>query len=484
MYLNREHTNYKNHYMKKTNFPQKIIIYLLLTFSIQISYGQSVSYSVSGQPDTYSFQIDSLTTSDSDAYYSHFWWFGDNGFCFTEKPNYVYQDWASDGSVTRHLFTAPTENYGTGGPPPMADTIIPTSGAYPIQNVLQQGEFIKLQRYRNAVIDDTLYLIITYSAPNNINFPVAGELTLTIDPTTDIISSYAGSHHEFLPNGEQYTQSKLIRFTNLLKDEERSVLIPIIVNDHAEEIVKFRVDMKYSGEEIPPPNQGVNYDVIQVLVADSHDPNKMIEYSKAKDNCNFGGEAIIYTVEFQNDGDTTTQFIRITSFLDEKLDMNSIRNITSPKEYGGVPIQEKTLIGHNQSGTGAIYQIDKAKHTITFEFHDLILRSTQDERCHNLDRTRSNVVFTINMKPNYQFGPPVVSVSSIVFDQNDPIITDSVFTTCLKPNSSGGFYPQESSTLIAKIKKHWIIYSLISLSIIFILILLLRKKRNIKHKTP
>lgn len=446
--------------MKKNNFHQKLVIYLLLIFIVNKSYGQQVTYSTSGQPTTYSFQIDSLTTSSSSAFYSHFWWFGDNGFSFLETPNYVYQDWSSNGSVTRHLFTAPTENYGTGGPPPLADTITPTSGTYPIHNVLQPGEHIQIQRYRNAVIDDTLYLIITYSAPAKINTPASGRLSLTIDQTTQLLSSYTTAHPEFLPNGEVYGPSIIINFSGLKKNEERSVLIPIKVNSQAEEIVEFRVDLNFKGKE-SPPKQGVTYDIIEVIVADSHDPNKMVEHSNASNLCDFGGETIKYIVEFQNDGDTTTKFVSVTTFLDSKLNIKSINSIIAPKEYGGMPVEPGNLHGQYQANAGAIYHIDMKKRTITFEFHDLVLRSTQDPSCKNLDLTRSMIKFSIKVKDNYIFGDAVSSYSSILFDENDPIVTNSVHTICRDPykmGNGGGFYEQTvTPSKIESIKKNEII---------------------------
>ena len=180
-------------------------------------------------------------------------------------------------------------------------------------------------------------------------------------------------------------------------------------------------------------------------------------------------------------GDTTTHFVSITSYLDDKLDLNSISDIILPEIYVPSQISRGTLNHHYVTNAGAIYDIDFANRTITFELNDLVLRTVQDETCKNLALTRSEIKFSVRMKPNYIFGDPVAAHSSIVFDANEPIITDSVFTICDDPlpmNNGGGFYNQDPTTSVSVIDNIWI-YLLIGLGVLLVIILGVRRfKKN------
>ena len=87
----------------------------------------------------------------------------------------------------------------------------------------------------------------------------------------------------------------------------------------------------------------------------------------------------------------------------------------------------------------ATYYINHNDRTITFEFQDLKLFGTGDPLLQNLNLSKSSVSFTIDAKPDYVFGPPIISYSTIVFDENDALVTDTVFTQCNNPIQPGGF---------------------------------------------
>ncbi len=430
----------------KTN---KNTLSLLLFFSICLFQvqAQQIVQTVVGNPEQFKYEFQGLPISQQGAFYSHLWWFGDNQFSFVEDPITTFPRMGS-----YEVFAAPTENYGTGGPPPKVVTSTPNSGAPISGQLLDPGTSIKIQHYRNAVPDDTLFLLITYALPPQIggNGAYTGSLDLTADPATRFASNYIGLHPEFHPNGEVFDQAKRWRFSGLRAGQERTILVPVAVISPTQEVVTFNVSMNIDKHELPPMNN-VTRCALSIPVAESHDPNFMQETSEAVTECDFGGEPITYKVHFQNVGDTTTRFVQVKCHLDPKLNLSTISEIVLPKEYGGTTIQMKPINNAYNPGNGPIYDIDYDTRILTFEFNDLVLRTTQDRMCKDLSLTRSSVEFTVKVLPNYRFGPAVVCHSTIVFDENAPIETNEVTTICMDPlTSGGGFYTVKPTNQIAE----------------------------------
>lgn len=438
--------------------------------TISVTSTQTNNQSSATPIEVFSFETVGLRTPQQGAYYTHFWWFGDNGFSFLDRPEHIYQKWSTPRIV--NTFAITTENYGTGGPPPLIKNPLPnpTSGIAHQPGILALGESIHVQHYRNAVLNDTMYLIVTYALPDNVQTG-SGHLELQLDSDMTLLSTFITSNSEFTPNREVHTPNNGWTFTNLRPEEERSILVPVFIKRKAEETVSFRVDMKFDSLELAP-TAGVTFCEKTIPVAKSHDPNHMIENSNAKNKCDFGGEQIDYRVGFQNTGDTTTEYISVTSYLDEKIDINSIFNVTLQSPLGPITVTQSALNNGYNSVQGAIYDINETDRTITFEFNNLVLRSTTDETCKNLSLTRAEVQFSVLVKPNFTFGDPIVAHSSIVFDTNEAMPTNEVITTCNDPlpiNEGGGFNNPEPVNVV---KCYSWIYITIALGILLLFILL------------
>jgi hypothetical protein len=335
-----------------------------------------------------------------------------------------------------------TENYGTSGPPPLIYQVPTPATNAPAQVVLQPGNSIYLQNYRNAVLNDTMYFILTYS--NTVStHPLSGQVELEMDNDVELISSMVTAHREFYPNGENWRAGTAIwDFRGLGYGEERSILIPVrVLPNAADEItVKAKLNLTEEGNEV----QGGNVYSLSAPIVKSHDPNLMIEKSKALDQCDYRGEPIGYTIKFQNTGEGATRYVKVKCFLDDKVDLNSIRNVTFPRFYNTNQVRQGNLLGLDNASNVAIWNIDHTNRILTFEMHDIFLRSTTDSTCVDLEFTRDEVSFQVSVKSNYIFGPQVSTYSEIIFDDNKAIVTDSVTTGCLKQlpiGRGGGFHP-------------------------------------------
>ncbi len=420
----------------------KIGLVLIALTSPLITKAQIQQTTVQGTPVyEYNYSFQNLQPSQAGAFFSYLWWFGDNGFTFVPSPNYIHN--YNYGGTSCSMMAVVTENYGTGGPPPAPHVVQPVAVNGNPSAVLHHGNGIYLQHFRNAVPNDTMYLILTYTnivSPS----PVSGFVEFDIDPNLQLLTSMFGTFPQMLPNGEQLQQGLTsFKFSNLKQNEERSILVPVRVLAAANENVGVKADLLIDGQNNNEGFvKGYNTYSIQPDVVTSHDPNVMIEQSDAASQCDYSGQPIDYTVKFQNSGEGPTRYVKVTCFLDDKVDLNTITDVTFPPIFQGSQIMQGNLKGIDNAQNEAIWKIDHTNKTLTFEMHDLILRSTNDSSCQDLETTRAEVAFKINVKSNYIFGDPVVAYSEIIFDENDIIATDSVFTVCMDPlpmDDGGGF---------------------------------------------
>lgn len=386
------------------------------------------------------YEVLPLIPSQPGAFFSHLWWSGDNDFTFVEVPEHTHHDTKGNPNFPKVKMTdVTTESYGTGGPPPLTYTFTTNIGNTSPRIVLPQGTSIYMQNYRNAVLRDTMYLIVSYG--NTTNQVSSGTLKFDVGAHATIIDQMFTSHSHFLSNGEQWDVTRgECTFQDLSPGDERSILVPVLISQNEEDELSMRVDLINGSGEVEEPKSGEDFYMINATVAHSHDPNMMLESSDAKNQCDYRNGTIHYTVKFQNVGEGPTSYIRVECYLDDKVDMSSITEIEFPDFYASS--QARTILGSYSRGAGAIYQIDAVNRKITFEMHDLRLLGTGDADLVNLELSRDQIEFDIRIKSNYVFGPATVAQSVIYFDSNDAIETNQVETVCgdaLPIGRGGGF---------------------------------------------
>lgn len=382
-----------------------------------------------------------LTPSQNGAYFAHLWWSGDNSFSFMEIPQHTHANTKGNPNFPMVKMTdITTENYGTGGPPPLTYTFTTDVGNTSPRIVLPSGTDIYMQNYRNAVIGDVMYLIVSYG--NSTGRPLDGTLKFSLGSFAQVDNAILNDHPHFFSNGERWDPvRKECTFQNLEPGGERSILLPVRILRNREEKLDFRVDLLKGRSQEHGNQLGMDFFTIQPSVANSHDPNMMIEHSEAENTCDYRNGKIHYTVKFQNEGSGPTQYVRVECMLDDKVNMASISELNFPDFFGGV-FRNGTIQGTHIPGAGAIYHIDRTNRTITFEMHDLRLQTIADPNLTNLELARDQIEFDIQVKSNYVFGPATVAQSAIYFDENDPIETNQVETVCGDPvplGQGGGF---------------------------------------------
>jgi hypothetical protein len=429
------------------------------------------------------FEVLPLLPSRRGAYFTHLWWSGDNSFSFAASPTHNHITPGSVGVSTDYLMTdITTENYGTGGPPPLTYSFTTQSMGGDYRKILSGDTTIFVQAYRNAVIDDTMYLIITYANPLN-GDALTGQIKLDVGPHAEIWWSTLSKNRHFLPNGETWNAStQTIDFIGMPPSEERSILIPVKINSNEEDALEMRVDYIHPHNTNPGGEIGTNYFPISPAVAHSHDPNLMLEHSDVKTHCDYRGGNIHYTVKFQNEGSGPTKYVRVVCHFDDKVDLHKITGIKVPKYFQGVCRTDNNIRMTYDKSVGAIHSIDYVKRTLTIEMHHLILETINDSDVPFLDMTRDQIEFDILVSDNYLFGPPVLSYSEIFFDREAAIITNIAKTGCASaiPLDAGGGFQCKDLSFICKYK-WWFVGGMGLLLLLIILLLLRRRKRNQKE---
>lgn len=467
-----------------------ILLLLALSFSVKAQSppytspqaADTISRQVATNPDGDSsvFEVLPLIPSDRDAWFMHLWWTGDNGFSFSPSPKHNHL--IPVGSQAK-MTAITTENYGSGGPPPLTYNFTTEHEGNKLSKVLDVDKFLHVQTYRNAVIHDTMYLIVTYG--NTESSMMNGRLKFDVGIHAKVCDGVFATHPQYFPNGEVWDADEMeLTFTNLDSAEERSVLIPVRILENREEFLEMFVYRYIEGSAENSGMQGYDYFTIAPAVARSHDPNVMIAQSDAKNKCDYRGGNIHYTVKFQNDGDGSTHYVRVECHLDDKVDLNSITNVKVPSRFYQSCVQcdesdtTNQIRGSFMNGCGAVWAIDFDRRMLIVEMHNIKLYSSTDPNLPRIDMARGQIEFDVQVKDNYVFGVPVIAHSEIFFDKNDPIATNVVKTGCDEPVSlinGGGF--QSGGQLIICQWIWWIVAVLVAI-ILLLIFLLIRSKRK------
>jgi uncharacterized repeat protein (TIGR01451 family) len=146
-----------------------------------------------------------------------------------------------------------------------------------------------------------------------------------------------------------------------------------------------------------------NYDTVRQIVRGSYDPNDKAVNLDGNVSIDKKGEALEYTIRFQNTGNDTAFNIRIIDTLSSKLNIASFELVSSTH-----PVQP---------------EISKDK-VLTFYFDNILLvDSVQNEPL-----SHGAVQFRIKPLANVQINDSISNRSSIYFDYNEPVLTNTVKT--------------------------------------------------------
>lgn len=445
------------------------------------------------------------------AVYSYLWWFGDGSYKITEEDNTLHSFYPYGSPYNTNLRNAvpgliTTENYGTEGNPDLifADSPIPinsgsTSDFPKILDPSDSSDFVRVNYFRNAVPGDTFFLIVTYGVPDLEMYTILSWTILDISleeeetglsPFEFIIDN--DWNLSFLPHGEtarlDSSNSSRIFIDNhhngynyFLGGHERTILLPVKYNGTLTKgTVKCIINFEFFVDS-PNGTGGVENELnsASIKLAASHDPNQ-VQVSIDTTTCICGGQELYYEVQFENTGDGQTDYVRIEMQLDSAHDLNSLEMESLPRWFED--ISEGEILGYqpNYSGTGkdAYYHIDEANNRVIFEFHNIFLIGLLDTLTSDPSRAKDYISFKIKVKDGYVIGDPITAFASIFFDNNEPVVTNVVETTCPNPNSTAGINEDCNTFFVRICWDCWLWYGGILLVLILIIVFWVRWRRN------
>ena len=208
-------------------------------------------------------------------------------------------------------------------------------------------------------------------------------------------------------------------FTNLAPFEIRYIqvelLVPTIPTVNLGDLVTNNATIQISSD-IDLSN---NSSSLTQTIVGSYDPNDKMESHGGKivHSTFTSNDYLYYTVQFENTGTASAEFIRITDLLDVQLDVNSFEMITASH-----PVNTR-----------------REGNQLTWHFYNINLPPTSS------DPTGSHgfVHFRIKPKTGYALGDIIPNTASIYFDYNPAIVTNQFDTEFVQALGNTSFSNNE-----------------------------------------
>ena len=415
------------------------------------------------------------------AYYSYFWEFGDGRYSLEKDPKHVY---AKKGEYEVKLWA--TNNYDTGKPPSTRPKKVAVNTIdFKVDDIASMVDDFTLKRNREPMIDEEMVMIVSYKNPHN--YVTSGQIHLYyneriykdnnfLEPEIRMYHGESLLNNDIIafqesenPNAgllastqlndilitqqvqdttkktnlplsiekakEKYKSSKVVSFNEMQPGEERNVFLsmrtaPEMIKDTSAIIAVRGIyvsDKNYSDHSVKE---------MEMEIVTSHDPNKMssngvfINYRLAR------FKRLKYKIKFQNNGEGPARTIRLETDIPEMLDMSTL-NVE--EMYPECPICPKTPVTYSCLDT--TLQKNKA----IFTFKNIYLPGSEQKNVMEYDSIKGFVKYSIKFAKDFH-KKKTKSRTAIIFDKNEPIITNYATTRFLPGISVGikagyNYYP-------------------------------------------
>ncbi|WP_295116785.1 PKD domain-containing protein [uncultured Chitinophaga sp.] len=417
-----------------------------------------------------------------EAFYTYFWEFGDGAFSFDKDPVHVYKD---TGDYELRLWA--TNNYDDGRPPTSkprrvkVKTKAAVASAEPSSGFFKKGGVVEMKINRMPKPGEEMVAVIGYRNPmesgvqkasgsllvfyndkqfKKDNFELAEARAYNKERKTGMDSLLAMLPGDEITPEEVYamngpaaniaidparktafsgmlmqTQSlfreqQAWRFEDLQKGEEKFIFLslqttPDMIKDTNAMVTITTI---FVPDDISLPLE--KFDMEMQIVA-SHDPNRM-QLRNRRMNYRFVSKSkeLTYKVQFQNTGKGPASKVLIGVAVPDRLNASSLEIVDyAPKCVMCDSAYER------QSCLDTIVRKD----SIFFVFNNIYLPGVQQDGVKDTDSTKGFVRYRVRFQKDLK-KLPFQSQASIVFDKNEPVITN---------RSTGRWAPGISPVVIA-----------------------------------
>ncbi len=399
------------------------------------------------------------------SFWSNYWEFGDGDYSFDNNPTHQYNE---NGDYTVRL--SATNNYDDGTPPttrPKKITIQQNNDESSIDvnhHLLENHDGLRLQNNRDPRPNEEMQVLVSYG--NDKDYPTNGKLYVFFNEKkykdNNFTLTDVRTHHNEMEVEDTFiskistinSKSDLIKTTGLatftskkfLRDTTRLDLknsldaAKLFYNDYKvwnvddvkpkEERTVF-LTLKTTPEMLKDtsaiitirsiyiPERGKKLHKItekEMEIVTSHDPNKMSVYQTFLNYRLVRFKRLKYKVKFQNNGEGPASLIKLNVDIPEMLDKSTLKVIDMYPKVPICPLGKKV----KYSCMDTIIMQDK----ISFQFKNIYLPGTAQKGVTEKDSTKGFVKYSMKFGKDFH-KKKSKSKTEIIFDKNDPIITNS-----------------------------------------------------------
>lgn len=406
------------------------------------------------------------------AFYTHYWEFGDGNYSKDENPKHIYKE---KGEYEVKLWA--TNNYDTGKPPTTRPKKIPiTSVTTDSEDVARMDQDFNLKRNREPVPDEEMVCILSYK--NIKDYVTNGKLylfyneqqykannfelietrnyhneknitseTFAYTNNIDDDSTYLASSNNDLIEASTILQDStiktnlpltiadsksfyknwsLLEFDAMQPNEERNVFFSLKTTPEMVKDTSAIISVR--GIYVPDANYD-NHKIkdMEMEIVTSHDPNKMSSNGTFMNYRLVRFKTLKYKIKFQNNGEGPANTIRLETDIPEMLDKSSLKVLDMYPKCDICPKRDVlySCLDTTFTDTQAI-----------FTFKNIYLPGSEQKNVKEYDSTEGFVKYSIKFAKDFH-KKKTKSRTAIIFDKNDPIITNYSTTRFLPGISIG-----------------------------------------------
>lgn len=411
------------------------------------------------------------------AFYTYFWEFGDGDYSFEENPAHTYKN---KGEYNVQLSV--TNNYDDGKPPTTRPKTVSissekvSSSANPSHQLLASFGGFRLQTNREPIPEEEMQFVLSYG--NEKSFPTNGKVYVFFNEKkykdknfelTDVRlynNENEVSEEIIVDNSNYISKENLIQTTGITTFLDKEIIaadtlkqnLPLTLEEsraNYQDVRVYEVDNVESQEErnmfftfkttpemlkdtsaiitirsIYVPERGNDSHKVltkEMEIVTSHDPNKMAVYDTRLNYRLVRFKRLKYRVRFQNDGEGPARLIKLNVDIPKMLDKSTLEVLDMYPECPICPEEEV-----NYSCLDTIISQDQ----ISFQFKNIYLPGTAQKGVHDKDSTKGFVKYSLKFGDDFH-KVKSKSKTAIIFDKNEPIITNTS-TSRFKPGISIG----------------------------------------------
>ena len=399
------------------------------------------------------------------AFYTYYWEFGDGNYSFDEAPKHTYKN---KGNYQVQLSV--TNNYDDGKPP----TTRPKEVAIDSENfdtsknenhyLVAAHNGFRLQTNRDPVPGEEMQLVLSYG--NTKEYVTNGKVYLFFNEKKykaknfDLVDVrlYHNEREisdEMISDNSRYiSKDEFIRTTgvstflndNLILSDTLKQNLPLTLEEaklYYQDFKIFDVDNLEANEErnlffsfkttpemlkdtsavisirsiyVPErSNDSHQVRTKEMEIVTSHDPNKMAVYDTRLNYRLVRFKRLKYKVRFQNDGEGPARLIKLNVDIPEMLDKSTLKVLDM---YPKCPICPDKEVRYSCLDTII------SKNQISFQFKNIYLPGTAQKGVHDKDSTKGFVKYSMKFGKDFH-KQKSKSKTAIIFDKNEPIITNT-----------------------------------------------------------